>query len=140
MTEDLNESEKIIAITKLTIPTDDDGPIEVSSTIEGTPSSALFNHFGNIAKQKPYINLERMDVKTDDDDEHKKSEKSDSTATTHCTLTTIKETEPQVPTAPPLSDDTNSDPAPLYHFQLRQHEFTNRTVLRSESCAYCLKK
>lgn len=131
---DLDVSEKIVAITKLTLP-NDDGPIEASSTIDGIPNSAFFNRFESVEMAQPKC--------CNDDSEHKKSEKSeksDSSVTTQCTLATIKESELQVPTAPPLSDDMASDPSSMFDFQMRQHEFTNRTVLRSESCTHCLKK
>lgn len=44
-----------------------------------------------------------------------------------------------MPSAPPLQEVTNN-PKLLLNLQGRQHEFSSRTVLRSESCAYCLKK
>lgn len=138
---DSDASEKIIAITKVTIPKDD-GPIEASSTIQTVPNSALYDHFENIgiAKQKSYsiVNLEHIKDKSDDDNEHKKSEESESSAT-QCTLSTIEENGMPAPSAPSLNDMMN-DLKPMYNFQMRQHEFANRTVLRSESCSYCLKK
>lgn len=140
---DSDSSEKIIAITKVTIP-QDDGPIEASSTIQTVPNSALYDHFENInmAKQKSNsnVNIEHVKDKSDDDNDQKKSEeKSESSTTTQCTLETIKENQIPVPSAPSL-DDTTNDHKPMFNFQMRQHEFTNRTVLRSESCTYCLKK
>lgn len=139
---DSDVSEKIVAITKVTIPKDD-GPIEATSTIEAVPNSALFDHFENIglAKQNPNfeVNIEQINDKSDEDNEPKQSEKSESSTTTQCTLLTIKENELPVPSAPPLNDMIN-DPKPMFNFQMRQHEFTNRTVLRSESCSHCLKK
>lgn len=45
-----------------------------------------------------------------------------------------------LPSAPPLQEVTNNNPKLLLNLQGRQHEFSSRTVLRSESCAYCLKK
>lgn len=138
-------SEKIIAITKVTIP-NDDGPIEASSTIQTVPGSTLYEHFENIgiAKQKSNAsnsieNLEHVKDKSDDDNETKSLDKSESSATTQCTLATIKENDLPAPSAPTLNDIIN-DLKPMYNFQMRQHEFANRTVLRSESCTYCLKK
>lgn len=139
---DSDASEKIVAITKITIP-QDDGPIEASSTIQTVPNSALYDHFENfgLAKQKlnSNVNLEHVKDKSDDDNEHKNSEKSESSVASHCTLSTIKENEIPAPSAPSLNDMIN-ELKPMYNFQMRQHEFNNRTVLRSESCTYCLKK
>lgn len=126
----------------MTIP-QDDGPIEASSTIQTVPNSALYDHFENIgmAKQKSSsnVNHEHEKEKSDDDNETKNLEKSESSATTQCTLSTIKENDVPAPSAPTLNDIIN-DLKPMYNFQMRQHEFANRTVLRSESCTYCLKK
>lgn len=139
---DSDASEKVVAIAKITIP-NDDGPIEASSTIQTVPNSALYDHFESIgiAKQKSISNtiIENVKDKSDDDSETKSLEKSESSATTQCTLSTIKENDMPVPSAPSLNDLIN-DLKPMYNFQMRQHEFTNRTVLRSESCTYCLKK
>lgn len=138
-------TQKIVAITKVTIPKDD-GPIEGTSTIEAIPNSMLYDHFENIgiAKQKPYLNLHCQNIVAANEDDNQKgkteSEKSASSMGTQCTLTTIKENDCPAPSAPPLHDITNDDPKPMYNFQRRPHEYTNRTVLRSESCAYCLKK
>lgn len=140
-------SERIVAITKVTLP-QDDGPIEATSTIQALPNSALFDYFENIGVAKPKsdfnVQLERIlkDKFNNDnhDNEHKNSDKSESSAAAQCTLSTIKEMEMPVPSAPPLLDDMTDDLKPMYNFQMRQHEFTNRTVLRSESCVHCLKK
>lgn len=139
---DSDASEKVVAIAKVTIPPGD-GPIEATSTIQTVPNSALYDHFENIAmaKQKSHSNvdIEQAKEKSDDDTDNKNLEKSESSATTQCTLSTIRENDPPAPSAPSLNDIIN-DLKPMYNFQMRQHEFANRTVLRSESCTYCLKK
>lgn len=143
---DSDGSEKIIATTKVIIPKDD-GPIEATSTIETVPNSALFDHFENIgkAKQKSNFNINLGQLNDNDDggedgSGNKTSEKSESSMATQCTLTTIRENDVPVPSAPTLNDMLNDLKPQLYNFQMRQHEFANRTVLRSESCTYCLKK
>lgn len=47
--------------------------------------------------------------------------------------------EYQAPTAPPLHE-INTQPKLLLNLQGRRHEFSNRTVLRTETCAQCSKK
>lgn len=139
---DSDASDKIIAITKVTIP-QDNGPIEASSTIQTVPNSALYDRFENIAmakqKSNSNVDIEHAKEKSDDDSVNKHLEQSESSATTQCTLTTIKENDCPAPSAPSLNDIIN-DLKPMYNFPTRQHEFANRTVLRSESCVYCLKK
>lgn len=126
----------------MTIP-QDDGPIEATSTFQTVPNSALYDHFEIIAmakqKSNSNVDIEQAKEKSDDDTDNKNSERSESSATTQCTLSTIRENDLHAPSAPSLNDIIN-DLKPMYNFQMRQHEFANRTVLRSESCTYCLKK
>lgn len=130
---DLDGSEKIVATTKVSIP-QGDGPLEAISTIEAVPSSTLYNHFERIDEpEQPY---ERAINK-----ENKKTFESEFTTPRRRSMK-LQEEYP-IPSAPPLQEvnsNLNTNAKLLLNLQGRQHEFSSRTVLRSESCAYCLKK
>lgn len=128
---DLDGSDQIIATAKITIP-QDDGPILATSTIETVPNSALYDKFRKIDSELP-----REEVK-------KNVEMSESTTATTATLTPSKRSldlqeQSPVPSAPTLQEITNN-PKFLLNLPIRQHEFNSRTIIRSESCIYCLKK
>lgn len=117
-----------MATTKVSIP-QGDGPIEATSTIEAVPSPALYTQFNRIdAAEKPYDRADRDDRKV-----------PDSATTTPLRRSMRLQEEYPMPSAPPLQEISNN-PKLLLNLQGRQHEFSSRTVLRSESCAYCLKK
>lgn len=124
---DLDGSDKIVATTKVSIP-QGDGPIEATSTIEAVPNSALYTQFNRIdCAERPYDNVKK-DVK-----------KTPEPFTTPQRRSMKLQEDYPMPSAPPLQEVTNN-PKLLLNLQGRQHEFSSRTVLRSESCAYCLKK
>lgn len=125
-----NDSEQVIATAKLIIP-QDNGPILATSTIETVPNSTLYDKFRRIESEKPHdVMKENIEL----------SESATTTATltpTKCSLD-LKDVSP-APSAPPLEEVTNT-PKFLLNLPIRQHEFNSRTILRSESCVYCLKK
>lgn len=130
----MNSSEHVIATTKITIP-QDDGPILASSTIETVPNSALYDKFRRIDSEQLL----------DEVKENSEVSESASTATATATLTpnkqemlNMQEVSP-APSAPPLQEITNN-PKFTLNIPVRQHEFNSRTILRSESCVFCLKK
>lgn len=121
---DLDGSDKIVATTKVSIP-QGDGPIQATSTIEAIPNQ-LYPRI-DVAEQ-PYEQVNRDTKKP-----------SDPLVTPQRRSMKLQEEYPMMPSAPPLQEVTNN-PKLLLNLQGRQHEFSSRTVLRSESCAYCLKK
>lgn len=127
---DLDGTDKIIATTKVSIP-QGDGPVEATSTIEAVPTSTLYNQFERIDEpEQPY---ERTTNK-----ENKKT--FENVLTTPRRRSMKLQEEIPIPSAPPLQEVTNNNPKLLLNLQGRQHEFSSRTVLRSEQCGYCLKK
>lgn len=124
---EVDGSDKIVATTKVSIP-QGDGPIEATSTIEAVPTPSLYTQFNRIDAEKPYDCADKVDKKT-----------PDSATTTPLRRSMKLQEEYPMPSAPPLQEVTNN-PKLLLNLQGRQHEFSSRTVLRSESCAYCLKK
>lgn len=130
---ELDVSEHVIATTKITIP-QDDGPILATSTFETVPNSALYDKFRRIDSEAP---LEEV---------KENNELSESATTTTATATVtpnkqmlgMQEVSP-TPSAPPLQEITNN-PKFTLNLSVRQHEFNSRTILRSESCVFCLKK
>lgn len=127
---DLND--KIVATTKVTIP-QDDGPIEATSTIEAVPNSELYNnHFEKV---------ETVQVHQENggygNTEIRKKRQAPATPLRR----SMKLKEEYAPSAPPLHEvNSNSNTKLLLNLQGRQHEFSNRTVLRNESCAHCSKR
>lgn len=105
-----------------------DGPIEATSTIEAVPSPAIYGQFDRIDTiDPPYVNGK----------ENKKMPESATTTPLRHSMR-LQEEYP-MPSAPTLQEVSNN-PKLLLNLQGRQHEFSSRTVLRSESCAFCLKK
>lgn len=124
----MDGSDKIIATTKVSIP-QGDGPIEATSKIEAVPSPGIYSHFNRIDHaEQPYSQARK--------EEKKMPENVMVTPQRHSMKL---QQEYPMPSAPPLQEITNN-PKLLLNLQGRQHEFSSRTVLRSESCAYCLKK
>lgn len=124
----MDGSDKIVATTKVSIP-QGDGPIQATSTIEAVPNQ-LYPQFDRIdTAEQPYDQVNRDAKKP-----------SDPLVTPQRRSMKLQEEYP-MPSAPPLQEVTNTNnPKLLLNLQGRQHEFSSRTVLRSESCAYCLKK
>ncbi|XP_031628223.1 rac GTPase-activating protein 1-like [Contarinia nasturtii] len=138
---DLDEPDQLIATATITIP-QDNGPIEAVSKIEAVPNAALYEKFRKI------------------DTENQASENYPEIVTTTPTKQSIgsstlsiasklsidsKKTfdlakDSPVPSAPPLEEITNRNEKLLPNIPARQHEFNSRTIIRSESCVYCLKK
>lgn len=128
---DLNDSEKIIATTKVMIP-QGDGPIEATSTLQAVPTSLYAQIEKVTSAEKPY--------------EYVGKENVPATPAKTVTLTTpfrqsmkMQEQYP-VPSAPPLQEIVHTQPKLLLNLQGRLHEFSNRTILRPETCAHCAKK
>ncbi|XP_031628586.1 rac GTPase-activating protein 1 [Contarinia nasturtii] len=116
---EVSGSDKIVATTKVSIP-QGDGPIQATSTIE-TPS--LYPKIDTTEQQYS-----------------KCKKKAPDTPLFTPTRNSMKLQEDYpMPSAPPLQEVTNN-PKLLLNLQGRQHEFSSRMVLRSENCAYCLKK
>lgn len=127
---DLNDSEKIIATTTVSIP-QGDGPIEATSTLQAIPS-VLYAQVSKMAAEKPY---ERGVGK----------ENTPTSPTRTVTMGTpyrqsmkMQEQYP-VPSAPPLHE-INTQPKLLLNLQGRVHEFASRTMLRLCNCAHCGKR
>lgn len=124
----MDGSDKIVATTKVSIP-QGDGPIEATSTIQAVPNPALYTQFDRIDHtEQPYAQVEKENKKL-----------PDSAMVTPQRHSMKLQQEYPMPSAPPMQEVTNN-PKLLLNLQGRQHEFSSRTVLRSESCAYCLKK
>lgn len=119
----MDGSDKIVATTKVSIP-QGDGPIQATSTIETVPNQ-MYPRID--ITEKPYEQAYRDTIKLPD------------TLTTPQRRSMKLQEEYPMPSAPPLQEVANN-PKLLLNLQGRQHEFSSRTVLRSESCAYCLKK
>lgn len=127
---EVDGSDKIVATTKVSIP-QGDGPIEATSTIEAVPDSAFYTQFNRIdAAEKPYDRADK--------DENKAPESPKAYATPLRRSMKLQNEYP-MPSAPPLQEVTNN-PKLLLNLQGRAHEFSSRTMLKSEACAYCLKK
>lgn len=126
----MDGSDKIVATTKVSIP-QGDGPIEATSTIEAIPDSGLYTQFNRIdAAEKPYDCVDK--------DENKMPTSPKASATPLRRSMKLQDEYP-MPSAPPLQEVTNN-PKLLLNLQGRPHEFSSRTMLKSESCSYCLKK
>lgn len=110
----------------MTIP-QDDGPIEATSTIQAVPNSALFdNKCDKVETVEPrYKTLDVKKTKVD--------------APTTPFRRSMRLQEDFTPSAPPLHE-VNATPKLLLNLQGRHHEFSNRTILRTESCASCSKR
>lgn len=122
---DLDGSDKIVATTKVSIP-QGDGPIEATSVIEAVPNS-LYNQCDKIeSAEQPY---ERPSDK----------QKTDSPPATPYRRSMKLQKEYHAPSAPPMHE-INANQKLLLNLQGKQHEFSSRTILRSESCTYCLKR
>lgn len=98
-----------------------DGPIQATSTIEAVPPT-LYPKLDTA--EQPYLQSGKL--------------ASSPMFTPKRHSMKMQEDYP-MPSAPPLQEVTNN-PKLLLNLQGRQHEFYNKTILRSESCAYCLKK
>lgn len=125
----MDSSDKIVAITKVSIP-QGDGPIEATSTIEAIPNSTQYNNnqFNKIETiESTYDNYKSNDFDT-----------KLPLGTPYKRSTKLQE-EFQPPSAPALKE-LNTNSKLLLNLQGRQHEFTNRTILRNESCFHCAKK
>lgn len=125
----MDSSDKIVAITKVSIP-QGDGPIEATSTIEAVPHSTQYSNdqFNKIETiESTYDNY-----KTNDFDAKLPLK------TPYKRPTNVQQ-EYHKPSAPALKE-LNTNSKLLLNLQGRQHEFTNRTILRNESCFHCAKK
>ncbi|XP_055301082.1 rac GTPase-activating protein 1-like [Sitodiplosis mosellana] len=126
---ELDGPEQVIANAKITIP-QDDGPILATSIIETVPNSALYDKFRRIDSELPQ-------------EEVKENIELSESATTTATLTSNKRSLDLQDVSPapsaPLQEIINN-PKFMLNLPVRQHEFNSRTILRSESCVYCLKK
>lgn len=133
-------SEEIIATATITIP-NDDGPIEAISTIEAVPNSALYRKFKEFELDLP--SSENMTDKEDIVMADKVSSTTSTSGTQRDCLNIQSEIEePQkypIPSAPPLQEIISKQKE-ILNIPVRQHEFSNRTIIRTESCSYCLKK
>lgn len=127
---DLDSSDKIVATTKVSIP-QGDGPIEATSTIEAVPNSTQYNnHFDKIET------IESTYETTNNKENEYDGEMPMDPPYKHFTKL---QQQNLVPSAPPLHE-VNSNSKLLLNLQGRQHEFTNKTIIRNESCSHCLKR
>lgn len=125
---ELNGSEQIVATATITIP-NDDGPIEAISTIESVPNSALYNKFRKIESDNS-SNVQITDIED--------IEMTESAMSTPQNRSMEWPEKFAMPSAPPLEEVTNIKK--ILNLPVRHHEFTSRTILRSESCSHCAKK
>lgn len=110
---ELSANDKIVATTKLSIP-QGNGPIQATSVIEAVPSDIRpLNEVDNQFEQNDF-------------------------APTTPKRSSMKFVS-QTPSAPPVHE-INNNPKLLLNLQGRQHGFAVKTFLRSDQCAYCLKK
>lgn len=111
-----------------------DGPIEATSTIEAIPTTSLYPRIDTktISAEQPYENVNNKENK-------QKPMIQNALETPYRQSMKMMQDEYQAPTAPPLHE-INIQPKLLLNLQGRRHEFSNRTVLRTETCAQCSKK
>lgn len=122
---EVGNSDKIVATTKVSIP-QGDGPIHATSVIEAVPQTG---HMGMMeTAQLP------SDSNSDDRDCDIRSQ-----LITPRRRSTNRQEEFPTPSAPPLHE-INGNQKLLLNLQGRQHAFTSKTVLRSDTCTHCLKK
>lgn len=118
---DLGESEQVIATTKVTIP-HGDGPIEATSTLQTIPTSTLYARI----------------IKKTSTEKPSQQRGGDGQAPA-----VDVRAECPAPSAPPLHEiNAHALPKLLLNLQGRLHEFSNRTILRHETCAaaHCANK
>lgn len=133
----MDSSEKIVATTKVSIP-QGDGPIEATSTIEAVPNSLQSNN-----NQFDRIDIIESTYETTNYRENAieaniPMEPIYKRSTKQCD---VQQQQQQMPTAPPApTPEPETNPKLLLNLQGRQHEFINRTILRTESCFHCAKK
>lgn len=129
---EVDPSDKIVATTKVSIP-QDDGPIEATSTIEALPNSELYNN--------RFEKVETVQVHQENGNYENTEIRKKRQAPATPLRRSMKLQEEYAPSAPPLYEgNSNSNAKLLLNLQGRQHEFSNRTVLRNESCAHCSKR
>lgn len=128
----MDSSEKIVATTKVSIP-QGDGPIEATSTIEALPNT-FYNQIEKIGSaEQPYKAVEN-------NDKYSKNEKmqNDSPPITPYRRSMKLQKDYPLPSAPPLQE-INTNQKLLFNLQGKQHEFSSRTILRTDACSHCLK-
>lgn len=136
---DLDPSEKIVATTKVSIP--GDGPIEASSTIEAVPNS---NHYYNGHFDR--IDCIETTYETPNNKENKfnipieMTYKRNFNGNNRNIIENKPQSKYQRPSAPPLQEIGVTSSKLLLNLQGRQHEFTNKTILKNDSCFQCQKK
>lgn len=144
---DLDGPDQLIATATITIPPDN-GPIEAVSTIETVPNSALYEKFRKIdTENQPneFSSDLQSGVESVTTTPTKHSIGSSTLSIGSKLSIDSKKTydlqnDLPKPSAPPLEEITNNNQNFLLNLPVRQHEFNSRTILRSESCVYCLKK
>lgn len=126
------------------------GVADLGDQIENAKSSASFkltSSFETITKTVLYNDLDRLTaVDSVSEQVFDEDKQSNGSVTTLQTLSNNKENESPISRSPELMK-TSKEPTNLTNgigllltYQTRSHEFSTRTVLRIESCAYCLKK
>lgn len=95
--------------------------------------------------QYQLFNIDEYDNNFENNKENLDSPRSSTSSISKCSI--ILKEDYAIPSAPPLQEIQEVPDEPktinaklMFNLQKRQHDFSNRTVLRSESCAYCSKK
>lgn len=137
---DLDSSDKIVATTKVSIP-QDDGPIEATSTIEAVPNSKHYNNHSD------RIDLMESTYETPNNKENEFNNtpietpyKRQCNGNNRNIIENIPQSKYQRPSAPPFQEVGITNSKRLLNLQGRQHEYTNKTILKNESCFQCQKK
>lgn len=119
---EVGATDKVVATTRVSIP-QNDGPIEATSTIEAIPQ-------GRGDTTSPSSNDNANGYRERNGGLNTPSTASKKFPSKMQTFT---------PSAPPLHE-IQQTPKFLINLQGRQHAFTGRTCLRSDTCTHCLKK
>lgn len=119
---EVNATDKVIATTRVSIP-QNDGPIEATSTIEAIPQMQE-------RSASPSSNENGNDYRAHNGDLETPSLSTKKFSSKMQTFT---------PSAPPLHE-VQQTPKYLINLQGRQHAFTSKTCLLSDTCTHCLKK
>lgn len=120
---DVGAGDKVVATTRVSIP-QNDGPIEATSVIEAIPQA----------------NVETTSLSSNDNGNNHQHLNNDAMGTPSAKTHKLSSNKMFTPSAPPLHEINNQTPKYLINLQGKQHSFTNKTIIRSDTCTYCLKK
>lgn len=131
---EIGDNDKIIATTKVSIP-QGDGPIRATSIIEAVPQ-ATSSKYDEVMTAERYNTKPSKAFVTATEDDRACSPKA---ATSPKRRSMKLADDIHMPSAPSLHEIT-SNPKLILNLQGRQHAFSSKTFLRSDTCTYCLKR